>query len=63
MMEHEYPSNYRPGTHWAIDAAWEILDTIEPGVLMMDARALMAGRIAGRLMRARDEGYNEGQFL
>ena len=48
-MEHTYPSNYRPGTHWATDAAWEILDTVKPGVIPDDVRAFLAGQIAGRL--------------
>jgi hypothetical protein len=51
--QHQYPSNYPPGTHWAIDAAWEIMDTLKPGVLSLDARSLLAGMIAGNLMRER----------
>jgi hypothetical protein len=50
---HEYPSLYPPGQHWAIDAAWEILDTLTPGVLSIEARSLLAGMIAGRLMKER----------
>jgi hypothetical protein len=53
MSKHEYPSDYPPGTHWAIDAAWEILDTLEPGRLTLDERSFLAGQIAGRLMRER----------
>lgn len=53
QTEHTYPSNYPPGTHWAIDAAWKILDTLTPGVLSIEARSLLAGMIAGRLMRER----------
>jgi hypothetical protein len=49
--EHEYPSDYAPGTHWAIDEAWAILDTIKPGVISADVRAFLAGQIAARLMR------------
>jgi hypothetical protein len=49
--QHEYPSNYPPGKHWAIDAAWEILDTLKPGVLSIEARSLLAGMITGRLMK------------
>lgn len=52
--KHRYPDRYPPGTHWATDAAWEILDTIKPGVISDDVRAFLAGQIAGRLMRERD---------
>lgn len=51
---HEYPSEYGPGTHWATDAAWKILDTLRPGTLSVEVRAYLAGQIAGRLMRERD---------
>jgi hypothetical protein len=50
---HSYPSHYPPGTHWATDAAWEILDTLKPGILSIEARSLLAGMIAGRLMKER----------
>ncbi len=50
-LEHEYPSDYGPGKHWAIDAAWEILDSIEPGRLTIAERSFLAGQIAGRLMK------------
>jgi hypothetical protein len=52
-MQHTYPSKYPPGTHWATDAAWEILDTVKPGVIPDDVRAFLAGQIAGRLMKER----------
>ena len=64
-MQHTYPSKYPPGTHWAIDAAWEILDSIEPGIMSDDIRAFLAGQIAGRLMqeranqRTRQAGHRE----
>lgn len=51
--QHTYPSNYPPGTHWAIDAAWEILDVFKPGAINPDNRALLAGMIAGRLVKER----------
>lgn len=51
--KHEYPSKYPPGKHWATDAAWEILDRLKPGVLSIEARSLLAGMIAGRLMKER----------
>jgi hypothetical protein len=54
-MKHQYPDRYPPGTGWAIDAAWEILDTIKPGVIDAEVRAFLAGQIAGRLMRERKE--------
>ena len=52
---HEYPSDYGPGAHWATDAAWEILDSVTPGALSADVRAFLAGQIAGRLMKERQE--------
>lgn len=54
-QHHTYPSNYPPGTHWAVDAGWEILDIVKPGVIQDDVRFMLAGMIAGRLMRERDE--------
>lgn len=47
---HSYPSNYRPGKHWATDEAWEMLDRLPPGKLEDDYRFLIAGMIAGALM-------------
>jgi hypothetical protein len=58
-QQHEYPSNYPPGKHWAIDAAWEILDTLKPGVLSIEARSLLAGMIAGRLTKERERGTTQ----
>ncbi|MGH6875931.1 MAG: hypothetical protein ACREHV_00990 [Rhizomicrobium sp.] len=46
-----YPSLHAPGTHWATDEAWNILDHITPGVIPDDARFLLGGLIAGTLMR------------
>jgi hypothetical protein len=51
MTEHEYPSAYRPGAHWATDEAWQILDKVKPGLIPGDVRAFLAGLIAGTLMR------------
>jgi hypothetical protein len=53
VSEHIYPDKYPPGTHWATDAAWEILDSLAPGTIPIDVRSLLAGMIAGRLMRER----------
>jgi len=54
--KHPYPSHYRPGTHWAIDESWRILDTLPVGMLPDEYRFLIGGMIAGALMRhdARD---------
>lgn len=52
---HTYPSDYRPGTHWALDEAWGILDRIKPGVIPDDIRAFLAGAIAGVLMKRTKE--------
>ena len=54
MSKHTYPDRYPPGSHWATDAAWEILDTIKPGVISDDVRAFLAGLITGRLIRERE---------
>lgn len=56
--KHEYPDRHPPGSHWATDAAWEILDTIKPGVIQQDVRAWLAGAIAGRLSKERDEALS-----
>lgn len=55
---HTYPDRYAPGPKqpWQINAAWEILDCVKPGIIPTDVRALLAGQIAGRLMRAKSEG-------
>lgn len=52
---HTYPSKYPPGSHWAVDAGWEILDAIKPGVIPNDVRFFLAGQIAGRLMKEREQ--------
>ena len=52
---HTYPSDYPPGTNWATDEAWGILDTLKPGVLTEDVRCFLAGMIAGTLMRVRED--------
>jgi hypothetical protein len=52
---HDYPDRYKPGSHWATDAAWEILDAVNPGAISPDVRAYLAGLIAGRLMCERAE--------
>jgi hypothetical protein len=49
---HVYPSRYEPLTgSAAMDEAWEMLDKIEPGVIPPDTRFLLAGMIAGTIMR------------
>lgn len=53
--KHPYPPKYRPGSHWAIDEAWRILDRLPVGMLPDDWRFLIAGMIAGAVMKARDE--------
>jgi hypothetical protein len=51
MAEHPYPSNYRPGTHWAVDEAWGIMDTLPVGMLPNHWRFLIAGMIVGTLLK------------
>jgi hypothetical protein len=49
---YEYPSNYYPGSGGKeLDEAWEILDTIKPGVIPLDVRSYLAGQITGILMK------------
>jgi hypothetical protein len=50
-----YPSNYPPGKHWAIDRAWEILDTLPKDTMSDENRAWLAGVFAGALMKAGNE--------
>ncbi len=57
-LKHTYPSLYPPGTYWAVDEAWRILDELKPGVLSPDVRAYLAGAIAGLLMKERGECEN-----
>lgn len=54
-FSHKYPDRHPPGTHWSTDEAWEILDTIKPGLIPPDVRAWIAGAIAGRLMKERED--------
>ena len=54
MSEHTYPSQFPTGSHWAITEAWAILDLLAPDVLSEAQRALLAGAIAGTLMRVVD---------
>lgn len=55
IRKHTYPSKYAPGSGWAIDAAWEILDRVQPGVIDDLVRAFLAGLIAGRLMKVAED--------
>jgi hypothetical protein len=57
-QQHTYPSNYPPGTNWATDAAWELLDQIKPGVIPDHVRFFLAGAFAGRL--SLEYGYAVG---
>ena len=49
--EHTYPSKYPPGPNqpWALNKAWEILDTLKPGTLSVETRAFLAGQIVAAL--------------
>lgn len=55
-LQHTYPPDYPPGTHWALDEAWAILDTFRPGGMTDDMRSLLAGMITGTLLRLAREG-------
>lgn len=56
--KHTYLDRYAPGPRagWALNEAWEVLDTLTPGTLSIEARSLLAGMIAGKLMRVAAEG-------
>jgi hypothetical protein len=54
--KHTYPSRYPPGTHWATDEAWRILDFVKPGIIPEDVRAYLAGAITGLLETYRGKG-------
>lgn len=56
MKERTYPSDYPPGSHWAVTAAWQILDTLPPGTLDEVQRAYIAGLISGALVSAAKNG-------
>jgi hypothetical protein len=57
-QQHVYPSDYAPGPnqHWAVNEAWEILDSLRPGAMSDEARAFIAGKITGALMVAARDG-------
>lgn len=51
LRQHSYPDAFPPGSHWAADEAWSILDSIKPGAIDDDIRAYLAGQIMGTLLR------------
>ena len=59
MSKHTYPSNHNPGTHWATDEAWKILDNLKPGAIPDDIRNFLAGAIAGTLIRVKQENTTD----
>lgn len=61
---HTYPSAHQPGTHWATDEAWQILDILPVGQLTDDQRFMLCGLIAGTLMwAASPQGAVSGELL
>lgn len=52
---HPYPSHYLPGTHWASDASWRILDQLPVGLLPDRVRFMLGGQIAGMLSRVKHD--------
>jgi hypothetical protein len=58
LADHNYPSRYPPGTHWATDEAWRILDYLPANAMNEDHRALLGGMIAGALMRIKPDATN-----
>ena len=59
---HPYPSRYAPPTgNAAMDEAWKILDRIEPGIVPPETRFLLAGMIAGTIVRYQEAAKQGGQ--
>lgn len=58
----DYPRDHKPGTHWATDKAWQIMDLIPPDGISSPLRDLMSGMIAGSLVEARKLGAREGNL-
>lgn len=56
----DYPRDHKPGTHWATDKGWEIMDVVPPGAIPSAMRDLLSGMIAGALVEARRLGAREG---
>lgn len=50
MTEHNYPSRYPKGAHWATDFGWDIMDRIAPGAITDTQRFFLAGLISGKVM-------------
>lgn len=49
--EHQYPSEYGRGIDPVLNQAWDILDTIKPGVIPTDVRAWLAAQITSILTK------------
>lgn len=56
----DYPRDHKPGTHWATDKGWEVMNMIAPGVISSVQRDLMSGIIASMLIEARKTGARDG---
>ncbi len=56
MTEHTYPDRHLPGSHWALDVAWEILDTLPPGRLDPVERAYLCGLMTAALEQCAEHG-------
>ena len=56
----DYPRDHKPGTHWATDKAWQIMDVVPPGAIPSAMRDFVSGLIAGALVEARKLGAREG---
>ena len=50
---HIYPSNYCRGKHPVLDEVWDILDSLRPGTLSVQARSFLAGQIWAKLILAK----------
>ena len=63
--KHTYPDRYTPGPGqpWQLNVAWEIMDTIKPGVLTDDVRAFLAGQIVGVLMKHKAQENGKGAVI
>lgn len=58
---HHYPTDHRPGSHWATTEGWGVLDCIKPGAIPDDVRMYLCGAIAGLLIKATTGGEGNGK--
>ena len=60
---HHYIDDYDPtqkNAAWFVVEAYDALDHVAPWAMSRDSRTLLAGLIAGKVSKARADGYTEG---